>query len=302
MLDIVIKARKADIGGLEVGRVLPYRERRMVGPFIFLDHAGPVTLNAGVPRAMDVLPHPHIGLSTVSYLLHGELTHRDSTGVEQLIRPGEVNWMTAGRGVSHSERFEEPFKGTGGLLDLLQAWVALPEAVEEVAPSFHHFGHDALPVFEESGYWGRLIVGSAFGATSPAPVHSPQFYIHAELQAGAVTGLPHEYAERAAFVVKGAIEVEGAVYTPGQMLVFASGASPRIKAVEASTVMFLGGDPVGPRHIWWNFVSSSKARIEEAKADWKAGRIAMPYHDGKEFVPLPEPRVQQPPPEPEPLS
>lgn len=302
MLDIVIQARKADIGGLEVGRVLPFRDRRMVGPFIFLDHGGPVTMAPGIPRTKDVLPHPHIGLSTVSYLLHGEWMHRDSTGVEQPIRPGEVNWMTAGRGVTHSERFEGAFQRSGGLLELLQAWVALPDSSEETAPTFDHFGHAALPVFEEPGVWGRLIVGSAYGAKSPAPVHSPQFYLHVELQAGAATGLPHGYPERAAYVVKGAIEVDGHAYRPGQMLVFAAGASPAIKALEASTVMLLGGEPVGPRHIWWNFVSSSKERIEQAKADWKAGRIAMPYHDGEEFVPLPEPRVQATPPAPEPLS
>lgn len=300
MIDIVIKARKADIGGLEVGRVLPYRERRMVGPFIFLDHAGPITLAPGVPRSRDVLPHPHIGLSTVSYLFDGAWIHRDSTGVEQMIRPGEVNWMTAGRGVSHSERFEDAFRRTGGPLELLQAWVALPEAVEEELPSFHHFGLGELPTFEDRGVWGRVLVGAAFGLTNPVPVHSPQFYLHLELQAGATAAIPGGYAERALYVVRGAVEVDGHAYSPGQMLVFAREAAPTVRASEVSAVMLLGGDPVGPRHIWWNFVSSRKERIEHAKADWKAGRIALPYHDGTEFVPLPEPAV--PPPAPEPLS
>lgn len=287
MIDQVIKARKADIGGLEVGRVLPYRERRMVGPFIFLDHAGPVTLAPHIPHALDVLPHPHIGLSTVTYLFDGVWMHRDSTGVEQPIRPGDVNWMTAGRGVSHSERFEDRFRESGGAMELLQAWVALPDEAEEIAPSFHHHGHEALPVIEENGLWARLIVGAAFGLSAPAKTHSPLFYLHCELQAGAVAVLPHEYPERAAYVAAGRVEVAGQVYERGQMLVFALGAAPTIKALEAARVMLLGGEPVGPRHIWWNFVASSRERIEQAKADWQAGRIALPYHDGEEFIPLP---------------
>jgi redox-sensitive bicupin YhaK (pirin superfamily) len=298
LLDLVIQARKADIGGLTVGRVLPYRERRMVGPFIFLDHAGPVTLSAPISRSLDVLPHPHIGLSTVSYVFDGVWMHRDSTGAEIAIRPGEVNWMTAGRGVSHSERFEDHFRETGGVLELLQAWVALPEEVEEIAPSFHHHDQAALPVFEEGGLWARLIVGSAFGLSAPAKTHSPMFYLHCELQTGAKAALPREYPERAAYVADGRVEVAGQTYERGQMLVFAAGAAPVITALMPSRVMLLGGEPVGPRHIWWNFVSSRKDRIEEAKADWRAGRIALPYHDGLEFVPLPE----APKPAAEPLS
>lgn len=288
MLDLVIKARKADIGGLEVGRVLPYRERRMVGPFIFLDHAGPVTLGPGIPHAYDVLPHPHIGLSTVSYVFDGVWMHRDSTGAEAPIRAGEVNWMTAGRGVSHSERFEDAFRATGGVLELLQAWVALPEAAEELEPSFHHADRAELPVFEEGGLWARLIVGEAFGVRNPIPTHSPLFYLHCELKAGASCTVPRQYPERAAYVVKGCVEVAGQTYESGQMLVFAPGPSPLVTAIVPSTVMLLGGEPVGPRHIWWNFVSSRRERIEEAKADWKAGRIPLPYHDGREFIPLPE--------------
>jgi hypothetical protein len=206
--------------------------------------------------------------------------------------------MTAGRGVTHSERFEEHFRQSGGVLELLQAWVALPDEVEECEPSFDHHGLDELPVFEDGGLWARLIVGSAFGLSAPARTHSPLFYLHVELQAGARCTVPREYAERAVYVAKGRVEVAGQAYEPRQMLVFAAGAAPVITALEPSTVMLLGGEPVGPRHIWWNFVSSRKERIEQAKADWRAGRIALPYHDGREFVPLPG----APQPAPEPLS
>lgn len=294
MLELIIKARNADIGALEVRRLLPYRERRMVGPFIFYDHGGPADLPAPVPREMDVRPHPHIGLATVTYLLAGEMTHRDSLGVEQVIRPGEVNWMTAGRGISHSERFDGAMRSAGGALSLLQAWVALPEEFEELEPSFQHVGRAELPVFEENGFRAHLIAGSAFGVANPVQTRSPLFYLHVELEAAARTGVPAEYAERAAYVARGRVEVAGAAYEPGEMLVFGSGAAPVITALEPSTVMLLGGEPVGPRHIWWNFVSSRKERIEQAKADWKAGRIALPFHDDQEFVPLPEtpaPRV-----------
>lgn len=296
MIELIIPGRKASIGAMEVARILPFRERRMVGPFIFLDHGGPLRLGPNVPRELDVLPHPHIGLSTVSYLLAGEWMHRDSTGVEQPIRPGEVNWMTAGKGVTHSERFEGRYRETGGPLELLQAWVALPDADELREPTFHHHDQDALPAFGENGFSGRLVVGTAYGHRSPVPVRSPLFYVHAELEAGAVLGLPAEHPERAIYVVRGRIAVGHRACEAGQMAVFAPGASPILKAEERSTVMLLGGEPVGPRHIWWNFVASSKARIEEAKADWQAGRFALPYHDGAEFVPLPpDTRVQAPP-------
>ncbi|MBO9539592.1 pirin family protein [bacterium] len=287
MLESIITARKADIGGLEVGRLLPSRERRMVGPFTFLDHGGPIDLPAFIPDTLDVLPHPHIGLSTVTYLLDGTMTHRDSLGVEQVIRPGDVNWMTAGRGISHSERFEGPFKDKGGAFNLLQAWVALPVEHEEADPSFNHHPSQELPIFEEGGLWARLIAGTAFGVSAPVKTHSPLFYMHVQLQAGAKAAVPGDHPERAVYVVKGCVEVAGHAYRPGEMLVFAPGAAPLITAQEASTVMMLGGEPVGPRHIWWNFVSSRKERIEQAKADWQAGRIALPPHDARAFVPLP---------------
>jgi redox-sensitive bicupin YhaK (pirin superfamily) len=298
MLDLVIAARRKDLGGFEVGRVLPFMRRRMVGPFIFFDHMGPVDLPPHVPRTTDVRPHPHIGLSTVTYLFDGEIMHRDSTGAQQAIRPGAVNWMTAGSGISHSERFDGPIRQSGGRVHGIQAWVALPEAQEEMEPSFVHHGAQDLPVFGESGVTARLIAGQAFGLTNLIKTQSPLFYVHAELQPGGRIGIPSEYPERAAYVVTGRVEADGRDYGPGQMLVFAGKADPVLTALEASTVMLLGGEPLGPRHIWWNFVSSRQDRIEQAKADWQNGRIHLPLNDDQEFIPLPE----DPRPAPEPMS
>ena len=289
MLDIVIEARKAAITpGMEVRRILPFRQRRMVGPFIFMDHAGPVAIAPENISAMDVLPHPHIGLSTVSYLFGGQVTHRDSLGVEQIIKPGEVNWMTAGSGIAHSERFEDPAILAGGDLEMIQTWVALPEKAEEAAPSFTNYKPEVLPVFTDKGVWMRLIAGNAFGLNGSVHTHSPLFYLHAQLEKGARFGLPQEHSERAIYLVKGSVEVSGTTYRAGQMLVFSKGVDPIIRAKEPTTLMLLGGEPLGERFIWWNFVSSRKERIEQAKADWKEGRIILPPSDNHEFVPLPE--------------
>jgi redox-sensitive bicupin YhaK (pirin superfamily) len=289
MLDIVIEARKASIGpGLNVRRILPFRLRRMVGPFIFMDHAGPVNAPAQSATSMDVLPHPHIGLSTVSYLFGGQVTHRDSTGAQQIIRPGEVNWMTAGSGIAHSERFEDPSALAGGELEMIQTWVALPEKDEEALPSFDNYNSDSLPVFMEKGVWMRLIAGNAFGLSNGVKTHSPLFYLHVVLQKGARFGLPKEHLERGIYIAKGSIEVGGVTYGVGQLLVFTKGIDPVIVAKEDTTLMMLGGEPLGQRFIWWNFVSSRKERIEQAKADWKEGRIILPPTDNHEFIPLPE--------------
>ncbi|GGF22602.1 pirin family protein [Hymenobacter cavernae] len=303
MLDLIIDARPADLGnGFGVRRILPYRLKRMLGPFIFLDHAGPVNIAPEQMPALDVLPHPHIGLSTVSYLFGGQVTHRDSLGVEQIIRPGEVNWMTAGSGIAHSERFEDPAALAGGALEMVQSWVALPEADEESAPDFTNYQPHQLPVFTDSGVWMRLIAGDAFGLRNDVKTHSPLFYLHVVLQPGARFGLPRGYPERGAYVAKGSVEVSGRVYTAGQLLVFTRGIDPVLVAREASTLMLLGGEPLGERFIWWNFVSSRKERIEQAKADWQAGRIALPPTDNTEFIPLPadrsRPASSAPPPEP----
>jgi redox-sensitive bicupin YhaK (pirin superfamily) len=289
MLDIVIEARKASIApGMNVRRILPFRLRRMVGPFIFMDHAGPVAVEPQNASAMDVLPHPHIGLSTVSYLFGGQVTHRDGLGVQQIIRPGEVNWMTAGSGISHSERFEDPAALAGGSLEMVQTWVALPDKDEESSPAFDNYKADELPIFSEDGVWMRLIAGNAFGLRNGVKTHSPLFYLHVILQKGAHFGLPKGHPERAIYIAKGSIEVSARSYTAGQMLVFSNGVDPKITANESATLMLLGGEPLGEKFIWWNFVSSRKERIEQAKEDWKEGRIVLPPADNTEFVPLPE--------------
>jgi redox-sensitive bicupin YhaK (pirin superfamily) len=297
MIDLVIDQRRKDLGGFEVGRVLPYAPHRMVGPFVFFDHMGPATFQPGFPRTVDVRPHPHIGLSTLSYLFEGEMTHRDSVGSEIIIRPGEVNWMTAGRGITHSERFET-LREHGGVMDGIQTWLALPVEHEETAPAFSHHEGDELPLYQDGGLTARLVAGSAFGAKAAVPVFSPLFYVHWELAAGTKAGLPAEYPERAAYVAKGSVEIDGRVIRTGQMAVFAPGETITFTALEASTVMLLGGEPVGPRFLEWNFVSSSKERLEQAKADWRAGRMKLPDLDNGEFIPLP----QEPPPPPNPMS
>lgn len=289
MIDIVIEARQAALApGMNVKRILPFRLRRMVGPFIFMDHAGPVAIQPDQAKSMDVLPHPHIGLSTVTYLFGGQVMHRDSLGVEQVIRPGEVNWMTAGKGISHSERFEDPAVLSSGNLEMLQTWVALPEKDEEANPAFTNYKPEALPTFTDTGVWMRLIAGNAFGLKSEAKTHSPLFYIHVLLDKGAHFGLPKEHSERGIYIANGSLEVSGTKYSSGQMLVFTRGKDPVIIALEPTTLMLLGGEPLGERFIWWNFVSSRKERIDQAKADWKEGRIILPPTDNHEFVPLPE--------------
>ncbi len=297
MIELVIDSRRRDLGGFEVGRVLPFAKHRTVGPFVFFDHMGPVDMPAGIPRSTDVRPHPHIGLSTVTYLFSGEMRHQDSVGSDQQIRPGEVNWMTAGKGISHSERFDGPLRDHGGAMHGIQAWVALPTELEEIDPAFAHYAGDDLPYYEGGGMKARLIAGTGFGAKANVKTHSPMVYAHWELTAGAKAGVPTDHPERAIFIAKGEVEVDGRNYVEGQMLVFAPGDTVTVTAVQNSTVMVLGGEPLGERHIWWNFVSSSKDRIEQAKADWKAGRIPLPQHDHDEYIPLPE----DPPPAPQPL-
>ena len=286
MIDIVIEQRRRDLGGFEVGRVLPYTKRRMVGPFIFFDHMGPVAFPPGIPHAVDVRPHPHIGLSTVTYLFDGEIMHRDSLATEQPIRPGEVNWMTAGRGITHSERFERA-RREGGPMHGIQAWVALPKELEETDPAFVHCGGDDLPVFGEGGLRTRLIAGEAFGVKANVKVHSPLFYAHCDLAARARAQFPAQYPERALYVVSGSIEMNGQTFAQGQMIVLQPKRVVPFTAVAPAIVMLLGGEPVGERFIEWNFVSSSPDRIEQAKADWRAGRMKLPDLDNKEFIPLP---------------
>ena len=298
MIDLVIDQRRRDIGGgFEVGRVLPFAQRRMVGPFVFGDHMGPMTIAAGAPRSLDVRPHPHIGLSTITYLFDGEIMHRDSVGSEQPILPGEVNWMTAGRGITHSERFEQA-RREGGRMDGIQAWVALPEEDEEAEPGFAHHGHEDLPTFEASGVSGRLIAGEALGLKSRVKTNSPLFYLHWELRPGARASLPADHAERAIYVATGAIRLGDERIEAGSMAVLTPGDTADFAAEEAAIVMALGGEPLGPRFIEWNFGWSSKERIEQAKADWRAGRMKLPDLDSDEWIPLPP----DPPPSANPMS
>jgi redox-sensitive bicupin YhaK (pirin superfamily) len=220
--------------------------------------------------------------------------------VEQIIRPGEVNWMTAGRGIAHSERFEDPAALAGGNLEMIQTWVALPEKDEESAPAFDNYKPEQLPVFTEKGVWMRLIAGNAYGLRNDVATHSPLFYLHVVLEKGARFGLPKEHSERGVYIAKGSIELNGVSYNEGQMLVFTKGVDPLLIAKESATLMLLGGEPLGDRFIWWNFVSSRKERIEQAKNDWKEGRIILPPNDNHEFVPLPEDKSRPaggPPPE-----
>jgi len=293
MIELLIDQRPRNIGAFEVGRVLPFARHRMVGPFIFFDHVGPVDLPKGLVREADVRPHPHIGLSTVTYLFAGEIMHRDSTGVEQAIRPGEMNWMIAGSGITHSERFERA-RREGGPMHAIQSWVALPTGDEETTPGFsHHEGTD-LPIHSDGGVWLRLLAGEAFGLRAGVKTHSPLFYAHVVLDAGARIALPRDHAERAVFLVSGAAEADGRTMAPGQMAVLRASDEAVVRASAPSILMLLGGANIGERFIEWNFVSSSKERIAQAKADWRAGRMKLPDLDNAEFTPLP--------PDPPPMS
>jgi redox-sensitive bicupin YhaK (pirin superfamily) len=286
-LEAVIVPRTRDLGdGFEVRRALPSIERRMVGAFVFLDQMGPTVFRAGT--GLDVRPHPHIGLATVTYLFDGEILHRDSLGTVQPIRPGEVNWMTAGRGIAHSERTPPAARQSGANLFGLQIWVALPRDREEVEPSFAHHGAAALPVVEGEGKRLRVVLGAAYGARSPVKVFSEMFYIDAALEAGARLELPAEHEERAVYIVEGRLALGGEVFDAGRLLVLRPGEALVAAAETPSRLVFLGGAPMdGPRHLWWNFVSRSKERIEQAKHDWKEGRFT-PVPDDPEFIPLPD--------------
>jgi redox-sensitive bicupin YhaK (pirin superfamily) len=284
-IDQLIVPRSRDIGGFEVRRALPAAGRQMVGPFIFLDEMGPALFNPGT--GMDVRPHPHIGLSTVTYLFDGEILHRDSLGFVQPIRPGAVNLMTAGSGIVHSERTDEMMRRQGHRLWGLQTWLALPAASEEVAPSFVHHPLESLPLVETPGLAVRVVLGSLYGARSPVPTATETIYGDATLAAGASLPIEAGHEERALYIVSGAIEIAGDRFESGSLLVLHPGDAITVRAAEASRVMLLGGEPMdGPRHIWWNFVSSSKDRIDAAKADWQAGRFQTVPGE-QEFIPLP---------------
>ncbi|MGY8956670.1 MAG: pirin family protein [Alphaproteobacteria bacterium] len=283
---LVIKPRTRDLGGFEVARVLPYAKHRMVGPFIFFDRMGPSDFPAG--EGINVRPHPHIGLATVTYLFDGEIMHRDDLGYAQAIRPGDVNWMTAGRGIVHSERTRDEVRDQPSTVFGIQSWIALPKDQEECDPGFFHRPADTLPVISQPGMDMRLIAGSAYGETSPVETASPMFYLDVHTDAGVTLDITNEYAERAVYIVAGDIQLDGTSYGENEMLVLNPDADIDVTASSGTRFMLLGGDPIdGERHIWWNFVSSSKERIEHAKDDWKSGRFGTIDGDD-EFVPLPE--------------
>ena len=285
-VELVVRPRTADlVAGFKVRRALPSMQRRMVGPFIFLDQMGPAVLAPG--RGLDVRPHPHIGLATVTYLFEGEVLHRDSLGTVQPIKAGAVNWMTAGRGISHSERTPPQLRETGGRLSGIQTWVALPQRDEEMEPAFAHTPASALPSLEDRGLRVRLIAGSLFGKRSPVVTRSELFYADAALEPGARLEVPASHEERAIFVGTGSMEIEGEPFSEGQLVVLRPGQQIVVSSPERSRLMLLGGAAMdGPRHIWWNLVSSSREQIEQAKSDWASGRF--PQVPGEtDVIPLP---------------
>ena len=286
-IETVIVPRTRDIGGFEVRRALPAVGKRMVGPFVFFDQMGPAEFLVG--NGLDVRPHPHIGLATVTYLFDGAITHRDSLGTHQVIKPGDVNLMTAGRGIAHSERTPPEVRSTGGKVFGIQAWAALPATHEETAPAFAHHNVGELPRIDGDGKRVRLVMGRMFGQVSPVAFPHESFYAEAVLAPGAVLPLDADYDERAVYIVSGEIDIAGQSFGPGRLLVFKPGDRISILANSNARLMLLGGEPMdGPRHIWWNFVSSSADRIDAAKADWKARKFAPVPGDEAEFIPLPE--------------
>jgi redox-sensitive bicupin YhaK (pirin superfamily) len=290
VLEVALQARTRELApGVTVRRLLPAAARRMVGPFIFFDHLGPLRMDPG--NGLDVRPHPHINLATVTYLFEGEILHRDSIGSEQPITPGAVNWMTAGRGIVHSERSPSTIRKTGPTVHGLQLWVALPKAYEEIAPSFQHCKAEDIPMRELKHAHLRVIAGSAYGVTSPVRVFSPLFYVEAYLQPHASLQLPDDYVERAVYLVDGIVSCDGVPHSAGEMLVFLRNNPAEITAMTDARVMLLGGDPLdGERYIWWNFVSSSQDRIQLAKNAWQDRQFPTVPGDEAEFIPLPDER------------
>jgi redox-sensitive bicupin YhaK (pirin superfamily) len=276
-----------DLGGFKVHRTLPHKLRTMVGPFIFFDQMGPARL--GVDEGIDVRPHPHINLATVTYLFGGAIDHRDSLGTVQRIEPGEVNLMTAGRGISHSERSPGDERAAGPLLDGIQTWIALPQASEEQDPAFEHVAADRLPVIVGDGVRLNLIMGEAYGIRSPVTQHSPTLYAAIDLQPGASLELEREADERAVYLLEGAATIDGVPLERQHLVLLAPGYRPVLRSAFGARLMLCGGAPMdGERHVWWNFVSSSRERINEAKRAWRAGEFALPPDDRDEWIPIPE--------------
>lgn len=291
-IETLIIPRARDLGGFEVRRALPAPKRQMVGPFIFFDQMGPAEFLTD--QGIDVRPHPHIGLGTVTYLYRGSFQHRDSTGADQIITPGALNWMVAGRGVTHSERSPDAVRAGPSSLLGIQTWIALPETHEDIAPSFEHHAADALPEIRDQGIEARLILGRAYGETAPATMHSDMFYLDVTLAARARFPLPDNHEDRGLYITEGSVGIAGQDYQAGQMMVFRPGDAITVAAGDrGARLMALGGATLnGPRHIWWNFVASSRERIEAAKQEWREarwgqGRFDLPPGDRDEHIPLP---------------
>ena len=285
-IEWVIPAREKDLGGFHVRRVLPFAKHRMVGPWIFFDHMGPASLGAG--EGINVRPHPHINLATVTYLFEGHIMHRDSLGTAAMISPGDINLMVSGHGIVHSERENPDTLNTPRRLDGLQLWLALPAAVEEMDPAFFHYDASQIPEFVDNGISVRVMMGQAFGVTSPVKTYAQTLYVEAQLKIGRELQVPMGVAERAIYVCKGSLGVEGMTLNAYTMAVLKPGAFVRLKALDDCHFVIIGGENIGERHIFWNFVSSRPERIEQAKVDWKAGRFPKVPGDELEFIPLPD--------------
>lgn len=291
-IETLIVPRARDLGDFEVRRALPAPKRQMVGPFIFFDQAGPAEFLTG--QGVDIRPHPHIGLGTVTYLFRGDFHHRDSTGADQIIQPGELNWMVAGKGVTHSERTSAAGRQGPNSLYGIQTWIALPESHEDIAPTFEHHGKGTLPEIHDDGIDARLILGRAYGETAPATMYSDSFYLDVTLAAGARFPLPRDHEDRGIYITAGSIRIAGQEFEAGQMMVFRPGDEITVAAGDrGARLMALGGETLnGPRYIWWNFVASSREKIEEAKREWREarwgqGQFDLPPEDHDEFIPLP---------------
>jgi len=284
-IDLTIVPKEHDLGGLTVRRLLPTAKQRMIGPWIFFDHMGPAAFAPG--KGIDVRPHPHINLATVTYLFAGEMLHRDSLGNELAIVPGEINLMVAGKGIVHSERQREEIKASGNVLDGLQLWLALPESYEEIDPEFHHYSNEEIPSIEVNDVSVRVLIGSAYGVTSPVKTFAETLYIEASLKAGRSLVLPEDVAERGLYVARGKLAAKESVIDQHTMSIFQPGQSIQVDAIEDTRLAMIGGEKFPRRHIWWNFVSSRKDRIEQAKQDWKAGKFPKIPGDEFEFIPLP---------------
>ncbi|PSJ16086.1 pirin family protein [Nitrosomonas supralitoralis] len=281
----IIEGRKKDLGGFSVRRILPHAKQRMVGPWIFFDHMGPAEFNAG--EGINVRPHPHINLATVTYLFEGEILHRDSLGNHQLIRPGEINLMVAGKGITHSERERDEIRNTSHKQHGLQLWLALPEKYEEIAPAFYHYSYTDLPLVNIEGISVRVLIGSAYGVSSPVISFCETLYIEAKLQSEQRLKLP-QATEAAIYLVEGDASINGEALRQYQMMIVENSGDLTIAATKESRIVLIGGTPLSERHIYWNFVSSRRERIEQAKQDWRKGRFAKVKGDDKEFIPLPD--------------